>query len=104
MKELANIGIGTNINRADPAIIQDDEQPWKSEVKNMNTAQEFPTVYILFYNGKLFALRAKGEHRNMDSSQFSINHDHGTKILFLEIHGKSCNNVQRTLKLTTACK
>lgn len=93
MKELANIGIGTNINRADPAIIQDDEQPWKSEVKNMNTAQEFPTVYILFYNGKLFALRAKGEHRNMDSFQLSINHDHETKISFLEIHGRSCKNV-----------
>lgn len=103
MKKLTNIGIGTNINRADPDIIQDDEQPWKSEVKNMNTAQEFPTVYI-FYYGKLFALRAKGEHRNMDSSQFSINHDHGTEILFLKIHGKSCNIVQRTLKLTTACK
>lgn len=63
----------------------------------MNTAQEFPTVYI-FYNGKLFALRAKDEHRHMDSSQFSINHDHGTKILFLEIlfleiHGKSTVNL-----------
>lgn len=32
MKELTNIGIGTKINRADPAFIQYDEQLWKSTV------------------------------------------------------------------------
>ena len=39
MKELTNMGIGTKINRADPVLIQDEEQLWKSEVLNMNTAQ-----------------------------------------------------------------
>lgn len=39
MKELTNMGIGTKINRADPVLIQDEEQLWKSEVLNMDTAQ-----------------------------------------------------------------
>lgn len=51
-----------------------------------------------FYNCKLFAFRAKDEHRNLDSSQFSINHDHKTGLSFLEFHDRSCKNVQGGLK------
>lgn len=92
MKELTNMGIGTKINRAEYFLIQDEEQLWKSEVLNMDTAKDFPIVY-LFYNCKLFAFRAKDEHMNLDSSQFSINQCHETGLSFLEFHGRSCKNV-----------
>lgn len=97
MKELTNMGIGTKVNRADPVLIQDEEQLWKSEVLNMDTAQGLSNC-VFFYNCKLFAFRAKDEHRNLDSSQFSINHDHETGLSFLEFHGRSCKNVQGGLK------
>lgn len=69
----------------------------KSEVLNMNTAQGLSNC-VFFYNCKLFAFRAKDEHRNLDSSQFSINHDHKTGLSFLEFHDRSCKKVQGGLK------
>lgn len=89
MKELTNMEIGTNVNRTDPVLIQDEKILLKSKVLNMDTSKGLSNC-VLFYNCKLFAFRAKDELRNLDSSQFSINHDQETGLSFLEFHGRSC--------------
>lgn len=74
MKDLLSKGLGTKVRRADPVSEDDEEMLWANGVfgdTNSTTLQ----YTVFFYNCKLFGLRGRDEHRNLDHSQFEIGVD-----------------------------
>ncbi|XP_052102685.1 uncharacterized protein KIAA1958-like [Mytilus californianus] len=95
MKELINSGIGTDVKRADPILISDEETMWDSGVFNCDTATGLTNI-VFFYNCKLFGFRALDEHKELDASQYRISVDtNGRKLLHYT--GRLCKNVQGRL-------
>lgn len=47
MKEFTNSGIGTDVKRADPLLISDEETMWNSGVFNCDTAARL--INIVFF-------------------------------------------------------
>ncbi|CAC5417811.1 unnamed protein product [Mytilus coruscus] len=74
MKDLLSKGLGTKVRRADPVSDDDEEKLWANGVfgtTNSSTLQ----YTVFFYNCKLFGLRGRDEHRNLDHSQFETGQD-----------------------------
>ncbi|CAC5402472.1 unnamed protein product [Mytilus coruscus] len=80
MKELLSKGFGTKVKRADPLSLQDDENLWQKGVFGMTNSVSLQHT-AFFYACKLFGLRGRDEHRNLDCSQFEIGTDQTGKYV-----------------------
>lgn len=74
MKELLSKGLGTKVRKADPVTKDDEEKLWAKNVFG-DTDSTTLQYTVFFYNCKLFGLRGRDEHRNLDHSQFEVGVD-----------------------------
>lgn len=80
MKELLSKGFGTKVKRADPLSLQDEENLWQKGIFGMTNSVSLQHT-VFFYACKLFGLRGRDEHRNLDCSQFEIGTDQTGKYV-----------------------
>ncbi|XP_063397184.1 uncharacterized protein KIAA1958-like [Mytilus trossulus] len=80
MKELLSKGFGTKVKRADPLSLQDEENLWQKGFFGMTNSVSLQHT-AFFYACKLFGLRGRDEHRNLDCSQFEIGTDQTGKYV-----------------------
>ena len=80
MKEILAKGVGTKIRRADPISEEDEEKLWQNGIFGMTDSVSLQYT-VFFYSCKLFGLRGRDEHRNLDCSQFEIGLDSNGKYL-----------------------
>ncbi|XP_063436319.1 uncharacterized protein LOC134717755 [Mytilus trossulus] len=80
MKELLSKGFRTKVKRADPLSLQDEENLWQKGVFGMTNSVSLQHT-AFFYACKLFGLRGRDEHRNLDCSQLEIGTDQTGKYV-----------------------
>ncbi|CAC5385968.1 unnamed protein product [Mytilus coruscus] len=80
MKELLSKGFGTKVKRADPLSLQDEENLWQKGFFGITNSVSLQHTSF-FYACKLFGLRGRDEHRNLDCSQFEISTDQTGKYV-----------------------
>ncbi|CAC5365805.1 unnamed protein product [Mytilus coruscus] len=71
MKDLLSKGLGTKVRRADPVSDDDEEKLWANGVFSTTNSSTLQYT-VFFYNCKLFGLRGRDEHRNLDHSQLKL--------------------------------
>ena len=99
MKELLSQGLGTKIRRADPISDEDEEKLWANGVFGRSSSTTLQYT-VFFYNCKLFGLRGRDEHRNLDCAQFEIGNDSTGKFLrFLGRNNKTFKGGLTHMKL-----
>lgn len=74
MKDLLQRGIGTQTRQADPVTEKDEEMLWDTGVFGSTDSQRLQYT-VFYYSCKLFGLRGRDEHRNMQCEQFQIGED-----------------------------
>ena len=100
MKELLCKGLGTKTRRADPISPRDEDVLWTNGIFGMESSVTLQYT-VFFYNCKLFGLRGRDEHRNLDCSQFEIGQDATGKFLrFTGRNSKTFKGGMAHMKLT----
>ncbi|XP_076083571.1 uncharacterized protein LOC143054444 [Mytilus galloprovincialis] len=74
IKDSLSKGLGTKVRRADPVSDDDEEKLWANGVFGTTNSTSLQYT-VFFYNCKLFGLRGRDEHRNLDHSQFETGQD-----------------------------
>ncbi|XP_062572726.1 uncharacterized protein LOC134234683 [Saccostrea cucullata] len=89
MKFLTSKGYGSTVRQADPISRDQEERLWTSDVVGHESSETL--LYgVFFYNCKLFGLRGRDEHHELDISQFEVGEDDiGKFIQFVERANKT---------------
>ena len=88
MKYVTELGIGSVKKQAKPISIEQERALWKKNILSMNTALGLSRV-VYFYNCKVFGIRARDEHRNLQLEQYSFGNDGAGKyVMFKEYDRK----------------
>lgn len=80
MKWLTSQGYGCDTKQADPISEEQENSLWQSGTFNLETSSGILNA-VFFYNCKLFGLRGRDEHYNLETSQFSIGEDDCGKFI-----------------------
>ncbi|CAC5410114.1 unnamed protein product [Mytilus coruscus] len=80
IKDLLSKGLGTKTRKADPISHEDEELLWVNGVFGKSSATTLQYI-VFYYNCKLFGLRGREEHRNLDCDQFEIDIDSTGKLI-----------------------
>lgn len=80
MKHLLDQGLGTKTKQADPVSNEDEEKLWEKGVFGMKNSKSLQYT-VFFYACKLFGLRGRDEHRNLQCNQFEIGEDDGGRFI-----------------------
>ena len=91
MKQLHSSGIGVSRKQAEPITPNKEERLWQSGQLGDGSLQSlFNTV--LYYNCKLFGMRAMDEHRSLKCSQFSVGYE--GNLRYIEFTGRSSKTAE----------
>ena len=86
MKELLSKGLGTKPKKADVLSEEDEDILWSSGVFGQSCVQSLQYT-VFFYSCKIFGLRGRDEHRNLECSQFELGQD--SKGKFVRFMGRN---------------
>ncbi|XP_060594565.1 uncharacterized protein LOC132748913 [Ruditapes philippinarum] len=95
MKYVTSKGIGANIKQADPVSAEQEELLWCTGKFGYENAESLLNA-VFFYNCKLFGMRGRDEHYNLESDQFIISEDDGGK--FIQFIGRDNKTFKGGLK------
>ncbi|CAC5371222.1 unnamed protein product [Mytilus coruscus] len=99
IKDLLSKGLGTKTRKADPISHEDEELFRVNGVFGKSSATTLQYT-VFYYTCKLFGLRGRDEHRNLDCDQFEIDIDStGKFIRFIGRNNKTFKGGLRHMQL-----
>ncbi|CAG2231101.1 unnamed protein product [Mytilus edulis] len=100
MKYLLAKGLGTKQKKADAISEEDEEILWSSGVFGQSNSTTLQYT-VFYYACKMFGLRGRDEHRNLQCSQFELGEDgKGKYIRFIGRNNKTFNGGLGHMKIS----
>ena len=90
MKRLHRLGLGANVQQAEPITDEEEALLWSSGQQGTHSAHALLNS-VYYYNCKIFALRSYDEHRKLLCTQFEkkVDEQNGVYMQYTEFGSKT---------------